>query len=381
MPPRWAVRASGPRTWFHVTVGVLLGAITSIGELVFVAYAGLGRLWPGRARQSAKAFEQARRIADAERRRLATFFGANVPPAQAHLGTLTYLAARSAVGLLGGLVLLAGVIGMLYASFPIWGWLVNDFTYPSSIVIGTLGGIFLTFLCFQGVLGVASLEAQVAARFLGSDDVRDLQRRVGELATSRAGVVAVVHDERKRIERDLHDGVQQRLVALGLLIGRARRTEDPAHADELLEQAHEHTQTTLAELREVAWRIYPTNLDDAGLAAAIESIAERSDVPVDVTYNVPEPLPVAVQTVVYFVVAEAVTNALKHTEATRITVQIRQEHDVVRARVEDNGAGGADPDGAGLVGLARRVAAVDGTLRIDSPDGGPTALTAEIPCG
>jgi len=131
----------------------------------------------------------------------------------------------------------------------------------------------------------------------------------------------------------------------------------------------------------VAWRVYPAALDSLGLREALEAVAERAGMPVRLTYRVPGPLPKPVQTAAYFVVCEAVTNAVKHAGAEHITVDVAQEGKVVRVRVRDDGKGGADPLGGGLSGLALRVAALDGRLTVDSPPGGPTVIGAELPCG
>ena len=145
---------------------------------------------------------------------------------------------------------------------------------------------------------------------------------MSELTLSRAEVVEVVNDERRRIERDLHDGVQQRLVALGLLLSRARRTKDPARAAELVRQAHEASEQALDDLREVAWRVYPTVLDQLGLRDVIAVLADRSSIPVSLHYDLPSARPSAVETVAYFVVSEAVTNAAKHSGAGQISISL-----------------------------------------------------------
>jgi signal transduction histidine kinase len=151
----------------------------------------------------------------------------------------------------------------------------------------------------------------------------------------------------------------------------------------LLAQAHRESGEALAELREVAWRVYPAALDEGGLGEALETIAERASIPVRLHYELSEPPPTIVQGVAYFVAAEAVTNAVKHSGASLVTVRAARRDDVVLVRVEDNGLGGAAPSGSGsgLLGLSRRVAALDGRLGIDSPAGGPTVITAELPCG
>ncbi|WP_436792093.1 sensor histidine kinase [Yinghuangia sp. YIM S10712] len=211
----------------------------------------------------------------------------------------------------------------------------------------------------------------------------ELNRRVEELAESRAGVVEAVHEERRRIERDLHDGVQQRLVAVGMLIGRARRRADAESRDDLMRQAHEQTQEALTELRKVAWRIYPADLDDGGLGTALETLAERTPIRVSLTCDIDREPSSIVATAAYFVVAEALTNAVKHGRASTVTISVSRDADdadLLRVRVVDDGVGGADPSGGGLSGLARRVAALDGTFQVVSPPAGPTTIVAELPC-
>ena len=202
---------------------------------------------------------------------------------------------------------------------------------------------------------------------------------MSELTLSRAEVVAAINDERRRIERDLHDGVQQRLVALGMLLGRAGRTTDPAKVTELLGQAHQEAARTLQDLRDVTWRIYPTALDSGGLRVALESLAESAGVPVRLDYRLTERHPSAIETPAWFVACEAVTNAVKHANPTLITIEVTHGK-MVTVRITDDGPGGADPAGTGLTGLAQRVGAVDGTFEVHSPPGGPTVITAGLPC-
>ncbi|MEU3168024.1 histidine kinase [Streptosporangium sp. NPDC006930] len=294
---------------------------------------------------------------------------------------LRYLGARVPVGVLGGLVLVPLAYCVGAALVITWSWgrgLPVDGMTPSAPLLAyfVLAGVVLLFLELSGLVGVHTLERRLAVRMLGPDPTETLRRRITELAESRAGVLAAVDSERRRIERDLHDGLQQRLVALSMLVGRARRGRP-----ELLAQAHEEAQQALAELREVAWRVYPSGLDSFGLANALAGVAERSGVPVKVVCEPPARLPTAVETASYFVVSEAVTNAAKHARATAITVEVRERDTMLIMRVQDDGVGGANPEGGGLSGLARRVAALDGRFRVDSPPGGPTTIIAEIPCG
>jgi signal transduction histidine kinase len=239
--------------------------------------------------------------------------------------------------------------------------------------------VVLAFLAVCGLVGVGWLERRLAARYLTPSEAELLRRRVTELADTRAAVVEAVNGERRRIERDLHDGVQQRLVALGMLLGRALRAKESGHATRLIEQAHEESQQALNDLREVTWRVYPTALDKDGLHAALEGVADRASVPVSVRYELPGRLDLATETVVYFVASEAVTNALKHGNPASISIAVVRDGDEVVVTVRDDGDGGADVSGSGLSGLASRVAAADGSFRVVSPCGGPTVVTARLP--
>ncbi|WP_409056319.1 sensor histidine kinase [Streptomyces sp. SYP-A7185] len=370
--------------WLRVTAGVLVGALTGLVELAFALAAGLWLLATlgrrtGRGAE-ARIVDGARRLAEVERRRMTVFFRSDLATPPTGLPAVNYIASRWAFGLLGGVVLACGLLGAGYASLAVWGWFVADIDSPGTLVLSSVGGLFLLYLCVQGTYGVALADERHARRYLGPNDGQLMERRIGELVASRAGVVEAVHDERRRIERDLHDGVQQRIVALGMLLGRARRAAEPEKSARLLAQAHEETQQALVELREVAWRVYPASLDEGGLAAALESVAERAAIPVRLDCALHETPPPTAQAVAYFVAAEAVTNAVKHSGATLVTVRAEQRNAVLHLRVQDDGRGGADPSGSGLLGLARRVAALDGTLTVDSPAGGPTLITAELPC-
>ena len=191
-----------------------------------------------------------------------------------------------------------------------------------------------------------------------------------------------IDEERRRIERDLHDGVQQNVVSLSVLIARARRATDPEKTESLLDDALVQSQDLIDEMREVAWRVYPTALDEHGLRPVLERIAGRSPVPLTLVAVPDGRFPPAVESAAYFVVREAVTNVVKHAEATAITVGIVAEaQTALTVTITDDGVGGADPRGGGLQGLARRVGALDGSLEVDSADGTGTTVSARIPLG
>jgi signal transduction histidine kinase len=211
----------------------------------------------------------------------------------------------------------------------------------------------------------------------------ELRARLEQLRASRARIVEAGDSERRRLERDLHDGAQSRLVALALLLrtARTRATEDQELAA-MLDQAHGELQTSLAELRELARGIHPAILTERGLAPALDGLVSRVPVPVAVEADTDERLPGPVESAAYFVVSEALANVAKYAGATRATVRVQRANGRVTVDVSDDGVGGADAArGSGLRGLADRLGALDGTLSLDSPPGRGTRLHAEIPCG
>src|SRR3954468_6549840 len=230
------------------------------------------------------------------------------------------------------------------------------------------------------------VRAAAAAAALQLENERleaELRARVEELQTSRARLVEVTMGERRRLERDLHDGAQQRLVALSLQLGLAqRKTEsDPATAARLLEASRGELQRAREELRELARGIHPAILTDRGLGAAIQALAERAPLPVDLDRMPDDRLPAAVEAAAYFVVAESLTNVAKYSSADHASVRVGRENGFAVVEVSDDGVGGADPTaGTGLRGLADRLAALDGRLEVHSPPGGGTVIRANIPC-
>jgi signal transduction histidine kinase len=211
----------------------------------------------------------------------------------------------------------------------------------------------------------------------------ELRAKVGELRRSRERMLRIGLEERRRLERDLHDGAQQRLVsmALNIRIARAKLNEDPLAADQLLETAGRELDSALGELRELARGIHPAVLTDRGLATALETLASRAPVPVELAELPEERLPEAVELAAYFVVAEGLTNVAKYANATHATVGVARANGRLVVEVADDGVGGADPEsGSGLRGLADRLAVLEGRLEIDSERGRGTTLRAQIPC-
>ncbi|HYY82014.1 MAG TPA: sensor histidine kinase [Actinomycetes bacterium] len=233
---------------------------------------------------------------------------------------------------------------------------------------------------------LARVDVAAARALLGASRSEQLALRVEALARSRAEVVAAGDAERRRIERDLHDGAQQRLVSLAMNLGMARAdlADAPGPAREAIEQAHDEATRALAELRDLVRGLHPAVLNDRGLDAALPGIAARAPLPVRLRVDVPTRCSPSVEAVAYFVVSEALTNVAKHAHAGQAEVSVERVGDRLRVVVTDDGRGGATldagGDGSGLRGLAQRAAAVDGTLAIDSPPGGPTTITVELPC-
>ncbi len=192
--------------------------------------------------------------------------------------------------------------------------------------------------------------------------------------------------ERRRIERDLHDGAQQRLVSLAVNLGLARSTlgDLPEDARKVIDEAHREAKEAIAELNNLVRGLHPAVLEDRGLDAALSGVAARLPVPVRVAVDLPQRPSPTVEAVAYFVVSEALTNVVKHAQATRADVTVERIGETLLVVVADDGAGGADlaaaGGGTGLAGLAKRVASVDGTFSCRSPAGGPTVITVELPC-
>jgi signal transduction histidine kinase len=255
----------------------------------------------------------------------------------------------------------------------------------SGTVTALIVGLFGVFLFApRATVTLAALDRWVVRRLLGPGERSELARRVDELEISRGAAVSSAEAERHRIERDLHDGAQQRLVALAMDLGRARERfdTDPEHARQLVGEAHEEAKAALAELRNLARGIHPAVLTDRGLDAALSAIVTRCPVPVSLSVNVPTRPPAAVESAAYFVVAEALTNVAKHAEATSVKVVIVLQNNRLVVEVGDNGVGGADVSrGSGLSGLADRVGALGGWMRVLSPRNGPTSVIVELPCG
>ncbi|MEV6009559.1 sensor histidine kinase [Streptomyces sp. NPDC051976] len=247
----------------------------------------------------------------------------------------------------------------------------------------TVAGVLLLLAAPLLARAVTWCDTASAAALLGPSRATQLRRRVEDLAESRAEVVDAADAERRRIERDLHDGAQQRLVSLAMNLGLARATlkDLPPEARSVIDEAHREAKDAIEELNNLVRGLHPAVLDDRGLDAALSGVAARAPLPVRLTVEMPRRAAPTVEAVAYFVVSEALANVAKHARAHRVEVVVRGTGDRLVVTVEDDGIGGADLSrGTGLTGLAGRVRSVDGTLTIDSPAGGPTLITVELPC-
>jgi signal transduction histidine kinase len=292
-------------------------------------------------------------------------------------------------------------VGLGFLTLPLWGWSIPDGVDVGLMHLDQVWQMVL-FAAVLGppaavagawiVRGSALVQAKLAQVLLAGDE----QERIEELTVSRAGAVDAAAVELRRIERDLHDGAQARLVALAMEIGMAREQieRDPQAAAALLAGAHEDAKTALAELRDLARGIHPAILTDRGLDAAVSALAARCPVPCTVAIALDRRLPAAVESAAYFTVAEALTNVAKHSGASRCEIAGTMDSGWLVIEVRDDGRGGVDEDaGSGIHGLRGRVEALDGRLRVtdrSTPDGsgpdadGPghgTILHVELPCG
>jgi len=271
------------------------------------------------------------------------------------------------------------------AALPAGGAQIGDVVLRGTPVLAAsvVLGVLLLLASPAVTRGLAAVDAALAGLLLAPRS--DLAARVTELEISREKVVDAAEAERRRIERDLHDGAQQRLVALAMELGRAKAkfADDVDAARDLVDQAHTEAKAALTELRDLVRGVHPPVLTDRGLDAALSGLAARCPVHTDVSVDMPVRPKGSVEAVAYFVVAEALTNVAKHSRATHANVVVEGHGypGTLSIVISDDGIGGADPAGEGLSGLAGRVAGVDGTLTVESPSGGPTIISAVLPCG
>ncbi|MGW0805888.1 sensor histidine kinase [Nonomuraea sp. NPDC002799] len=251
----------------------------------------------------------------------------------------------------------------------------------TSVFYVCLGLVFAVIMPFA-VRGAALIRAGLGRALLTG--VAELQERIDDLAQGRAAAVSAEANALRKLERDIHDGPQQRLVSLAMELSRAQRqlAKDPEAAQVTIKEAITATRETLDELRALSRGIAPPILSDRGLAPALAALAGRCTVPVDLDVQTVDRYQAAVENAIYFVCAETLTNVAKHSRAELCTIQLIRLGDVLMLTIGDDGVGGAHvAKGHGLAGLADRLRAVDGELAVQSPDGGPTLIVAEVPCG
>ena len=364
----------------------------------------------------------------AERRRLGALLGTRVPSpyrplprgpvlarARARAADpalwrgLLYLALLVPIGLVEFVVVLLLAFSAVLAAYPLWLWTLPEGrgitwtgvfladTVPEALLIALVGLVLASAAAAFGAQACQA-HASLGRRLLGRRET--LEERVEVLTEGRSKAVEAAIAERRRIERDLHDGAQQRLVSLAMALGLAKEklkegpdgnpVGDPEAARELVGEAHEEAKRALAEIRDLVRNIHPAVLTDRGLDAAVSALASRSPIPTSVDVELDERPPDAAEITAYFVIAEALANVAKHSDASEASVLVRREkgphagngessQDLLVTEVEDDGVGGADPAGTGLAGLADRATVLDGRLTVESPTGGPTRVRAELP--
>jgi signal transduction histidine kinase len=378
-----------------LAITVVGGAVALAGTLALCM--GIGRIERSRARA----------FLDVDPAPPALFSAAAPKPRFGILGR--YMSSRTAWNALG-YVVLKSFTGIVFFTIAVTVWsvgvalvlapLIRLMTTPGSLDLGFtalstntralfaagVGVGVLAFVAPAITLALGVVNARMVMGLLGANRAEELQAQVVEVSAQRTAAVDGAEAERRRIERDLHDGAQQRLVALGMTIGLAKEKldSDPEKARSLLNEAHTEAKAAMTELRSIARGIHPAVLEDRGLDAALSAIAARAPIPVRIRVQLPERLGPTIEGAAYYVVSESLTNIAKHAHATEAKVTIHVEprvgRDVVIVCVTDNGSGGAGfVPGGGLAGLHDRVAAIGGTLHLNSPTYGPTTLTAEIP--
>ncbi|PZG38168.1 histidine kinase, partial [Spongiactinospora gelatinilytica] len=287
----------------------------------------------------------------------------------------------------------AAVVGLTY---PIYGWILFNIPGNNGLAhVLDLPDIYLVDAGLNFAIGAAAaitmpFALRLVALLRGGlgrvllTGVAELQERIDDLAQGRAAAVSAEATALRRLERDIHDGPQQRLVHLAMELSRAQRqmAKDPNAAQTTLSDAIVATRETLDELRALSRGIAPPILSDRGLAPALAALAGRCTIPVEIDVQTTERYPAALENAIYFVVAESLTNVAKHSRASLCTVTLVRTGDVLLLTIGDDGVGGAHvAKGHGLAGLADRLRAVDGDLAVESPSGGPTLIVAEVPCG
>ncbi len=407
------------RTWLaviHLLSGLVIGLVAFIISVTGVA-AGIGLLAAALAGIPVLAVTLwlCVQFARFERVRFAVMLGARMPAPPRNLSseaswwrrTWRFLVSPATLRQLGYallrfplslvqfvIVIVVWSLPLALLGLPFLGWLLPRIWAGADLSGSVLSraadlagaaalGLILLLVAPQLTRALAAADIAIARYLIGPGSGADMTARIGELEHSRARVVDAAEAERRRMERDLHDGAQQRLVALAMDLGRAkaRFTDDPEGARAIIDQAHVEAKEALTELRNLVRGVHPPVLTDRGLDAALSGLAALCPVPVTVRADLNARPTASVEAIAYFVVAEALTNVAKHSRATRAEVSAGRHGDVLHIVIRDDGIGGADPRGQGLAGLADRIAGVDGRLSVRSPAGGPTVIEVDLPCG
>ncbi|MFC5746757.1 sensor histidine kinase [Actinomadura rugatobispora] len=407
---RQALRRSGDATRYLAaglrTALPALAGMAALPVVLFLSVTLIALPW------LPDALRPVRTLARAERRRAGKALGREIPePYEPTRGTglvqslrllrssatwrdLAWMPLHGVTGLVMAVLAIFMWPAVLYSlSQPLWWWaapegsqsafIVLD-SWPKALTMPFVQAAVEIAILVWGVPRLARGQARLAELLLRPTRRSSLTERIEELAETRAEALEAHGAELRRIERDLHDGTQAQLVAVALRLGLADRRfdADPDAARTLFLEARDGVEEALTQLRTVIRAIYPPILSDRGLPGAIRALAAGQHIPVHLDVPDPGRAPAAVEAAAYFVVAEALTNIAKHSGAGRAEVSLRRTAGSLRVLVRDDGKGGADPAaGSGLAGIRRRVAALDGTTRLDSPAGRGTTLEVELPCG
>ena len=382
-------RALGLKTWRsgRYLLGTLVTAMVTLAVAPLLCVPALAQPW-----------------AEQHRRRAGALLSQQIEPRPRAAGrNLVWLLTQVVTGLVAGALavvflgslFLTPVIMVSWWAFPAPPWLpvlsVHITGWGTALSLGLVNLVFLTALTAIALPPLARAHARCCLAVLAPSPAEQLVERVTELTRTRTDVLQAHSAELRRIERDLHDGTQARLVAIAMRLAVAGESlgADPDAAAVLVQQAHAETEDAMTELRSVIRTIYPPVLADQGLSGALHALTTRAGVPTQISVGSLGEVPAAVEAVAYFAVTEALANVARHSRATHAAVRVTRDSALLRVQVTDDGAGGADGRGAGgadagggsgLDGMRRRAAALDGTMQISSPPGGPTVITVELPC-
>jgi signal transduction histidine kinase len=386
-----------PDTWLatvHVMTGLPLGVIAAAGMVSVGAVSACGVL---AARGGAVLAAGIGSVTGLQRARFRALLGVDIPvvisvpheqSARAWLPAVCrqigYHLLATPIGAVGFVVVGAAWSGGLALS-TMAGYTVmlpwHGMRSPLLIALLTLLGVVLLFAAAHLARGLARLDTVIAMALLGPNRAEEAAGRIRVLADDRSPAIAAADAERRRIERDLHDGTQQRLVSLAMNLGlaRAELDERPEAAREAVLQAHDEAKEAIAELRGFVRGLRPAVLD-GGLEAALSGLAARSPLPVRLHVEMAQRCSPTVEAIAYFVVSESLTNVTRHARASRVEATVIRRSGRLRISVTDDGRGGATTSGTGLRGLAQRAESIGGTMRVRSPVGGPTEILVELPC-